>query len=98
MNNGDDVSSDGGGGSTHGTRILDLTPRSVACSRGNWLSGISYDAELAFDGKNYLISTGHPDMAAAKAAAQVEVNKIVNDFRTIALGYLKLHGFKEAKE
>lgn len=74
---------------------IDLTPRNVTCSRGR-LGAQTYDAEVAFDKKHYVIGTGYKTRAEADAAAKAHVDALFIALRAAAVQYLK--PYPEAKE
>ncbi len=74
---------------------LDWEPRAIACMRGNIRTGISYDAEVKFLDKQYLVRQGIGDRDEAMSAAQVIVDKLTGMIR--AAGQEVLGGLKEAK-
>jgi hypothetical protein len=72
-----------------------FAPRAIACQRGSLRTGISYDAELAFDRQHYLVSSGHASSPEAMSAAQVKVEELVSHIRNSAASYVKQ--FSKAK-
>lgn len=74
---------------------LEWEPRAVACSRGNVRTGMTYDAEVRFLDKQYVISTGHPTREAAMDSANIIVNDMINKIK--AVGQEALSKFREAK-
>ena len=71
----------------------------VTCRRGNLgkLVDITYDAEIAFHDKHYVVSTGHKDYKEAKAAAQKIIDTEIEP-KLLETGRLLLCRFPEAKE
>lgn len=72
-------------------------PSAIACQRGSHMTRtITFDAELSFDGKHYVVGEGFKTREEAINAAQVHVEALVILLRTHAASYLK--PFKQAKE
>lgn len=73
-------------------------PHAVVCSRGNIRTGLSFDAELAFDGKHYVTGTGFSTREDAKADAEQHVQQLLKLLRKEAGEFISLFGWPEAKE
>jgi hypothetical protein len=69
-----------------------VMPRSVACSRGS-----TFDAELTFGGKGYVVSTGHRTRDAAKAAAEPHAEAIRRELLKVGRHSVRQQGWQEAK-
>ncbi len=67
----------------------------VTCRRGK-LGEATYDAEIAFHDKHYLVSTGHTDWKEAKAAAQKAIDEMEPSL--LECGRTLLSQYSEAKE
>lgn len=76
-------------------KIRQWEPEGVACLRGSLRTGTSYDAELRWLDKHYVISTGHATREIAKAEADAKAKQL----RGAIIAAVKplIAGLKEAK-
>lgn len=73
-----------------------IEPRAVACMRGNKPPN-TYDAEIVFWDRHYLVSTGHKGRREAMRVAEDACMSFRLAIKSEGLLYLANQGWKEAK-
>lgn len=69
--------------------MMEWEPRGAACMRGTLRTGVTYDAELRWLDKQYVLSTGHATREEAKGIADAKVAELVKAIKAAVAPLVK---------